>query len=163
MIIHYTNPKMVTLAKPLYQIGKALARSHWQTFAKASFRHKEIQSYLVCEMINAIKSECYQLVSKKYPSMLQKKSKKDLVNFSWHLLISELTNRAPLLLSLLSAVADLRMSKKRLNIPVSCLPFVGMASAVLLKCRNKHMSAVQHIMSMILNAGHANSRVRCSL
>ena len=67
-------------------------------------------------------------------------------------LIAELRERAPLLLATLTAAAKSSDEKEK-------FPYLGMAAAILLKAANKHMSAVQHVMSLLLNAGHATAQV----
>ena len=45
------------------------------------------------------------------------------------------------------------------SITPNCIYAVCMAGAVLLKYHNKHMSTVQTVISLLLNAGHISSQV----
>ena len=159
MTIHYTRPFHVTLAKSCQGLGKALARSDWQALARGVARHQQTAPFFTTEVAKAIKKECEQLVSTKFPSLMRKKSKMDLLQFSWEAVVSELQTRAPLLLAVLSATAESTGPRNHQRLQAACLPFIGMAAAILLKCRNKHMCEVQHIMSLVLNAGHSSSQV----
>ena len=44
--------------------------------------------------------------------------------------------------------------------PAKAIPPVCVAGAILLKVRNQNMSALQRIISMLLNAGHVSKQVR---
>ena len=152
MTIHYSKPVNITLTKCSQAIGKALARSHWQALVREIVRNPLTSPFLAAEVANVIRSESHLLVTKKSPSLLRKTTKADLLQFSWEALITELQTRAPLLLASLSAAAKSSGEKEK-------SPYIGMAAAILFKAGNKHMSAVQHIMSVLLNAGHANAQV----
>ena len=77
----------------------------------------------------------------------------DLLQFTWEAVVAEIQTRAPLLLGVLSATNESTGSSEHQRSKAACLQFIGMAEAIFLKCRNKRMCVVQHIMSLVLNAG----------
>lgn len=82
----------------------------------------------------------------------------------------ELRKKAPNLLAILQAAAQATRSRKA--VPsisvvgmaadisvVGSFSVVGMAAGILLKTRNKHMCALQSVVSTLLYAGHASKKV----
>ncbi len=123
-------------------------------------RHPQLSQMMVLEVANKVRNECASLGSTKNPSILQKKSRADIANFNWSALVSEWEERAPTLLLLLTAACEKYWSRTQNTLSPSCAPALCMAGAILMKCRNKHVSGVQTIISIVLNAGHASSQVR---
>ncbi len=159
IIIGYTKPFSASLDASLAPVGKNLARKRFQAFAKAVLRHPQLSRTMLQEVANKVRTECANLGSTKEPSVLRKKTRTDITKFNWHDVVSELEVRAPTFLLLLTAACDRHWSRKTKSISPSCLPALCMAGSVLMKCRNKHMSAMQTIISLLLNAGHASSQV----
>ena len=122
-------------------------------------RYHETAYFLVGEVANIVRKECRRVTSTKYPSVLRGKTKDDLLQFSWKGLLAEMHTRAPTLLAVLSAAAESMKQRRSQAIQPACAPFIGMAAAILLKCRNKRMCAAQHITSLVLNAGHSSTQV----
>ena len=121
--------------------------------------HPGIAKVMLREVGNLVRNECVSLVSSNDPSTLRKKSKLDLSAFNWTDIASEWEMRAPTLLMLLAAAGDRLWHRKKVSITPKCIPALCMAGAVLLKTRNKHMSKVQSVISVVLNAGHVSSQV----
>ena len=107
-------------------------------------------------ILQIIRVECGSLcLLKPVPSVLRVSSLKRITDFKWEDLITELRTRAPTLLAVLQAAAQ-PMRSKKLSPPAS---IVGMAAGILLKSRNKHMCALQSVVSTLLYAGHASKKV----
>lgn len=138
---------------------KNLARGWLPAFSKAAMKHPKIADLMVKALCRVIGRECSSIVGTNEPSRLRKKSKSDLMGFDWETLMSELKERAPVLIAVLGAAANKTWSWKTATLPSSCVVYVGMASAVLMKSRNKHMTAVQTAVSLLMNAGHVSSQV----
>lgn len=132
-------------------VAKNLARKRIRAFAKVVLRHPQLSRTVI--------HECAHLGSTKTPSILLKKSRADVANFDWKSLVSEWENRAPTLLLMLSAACDKHWSRMQQTVSPHIVPPLCMGGAVLMKCRNKHMSGVQTIISILLNAGHVSSQV----
>lgn len=84
--------------------------------------------------------------------MFRFKTVEQLKTFTWSMAEEELTERAPTLYNILRSVSARDSSKAKLS-------SVGMAAAILLRARNKKMSLVQSIISVILHAGHCSKKV----
>ena len=56
-------------------------------------------------------------------------------------------------------MGDKQWHQKKETITPKCIPALCMAGDVLLKTRNKHVSKVQSVISLVLNAGHVGSQV----
>ncbi len=159
MIIGYKTPLSVSLDGTIGPMVKGLARKRFASFCKAVMKHKQISKLMVREAACSIHKECSQLVSTKEPSVLRKKAKTELMEFSWVKLAEELQERAPILFCFLSAAAAKSWTRKTTAESTSSITHICMALAILLKAQNKHMSAVQSVVSLLLNAGHASSLV----
>jgi len=149
----------MTLETNVGAMVKNLARGRFQAFCKAAMKHPKISQLMVKEVSCVVHNECSGLVGTKMPSMLRKKSKSDLMGFHWDQLMTELQERTPTLLTLMSVVADKTWNRKTTTVPAKCALHVCVACAILMKARNMHMCAVQTIVSLLLNAGHVSSLV----
>ncbi len=141
-------------------VVKNLARKRIRAFAKAVLRHPQLSQTVIQEVANRVRNECAHLGSTKTPSILLKKSRADVASFDWKSLVSEWENRAPTLLLMLSAACDKYWSRTQPTVSPQCVPPLCMVGAVLMKCRNKHLSGVQTVISILLNAGRVSSQVR---
>ncbi len=155
MIIGYTKPFSATLDQQSAVIGKNLARKRVVAFAKTVLRNSKLSQMMIQEIANKVRNECANLGSTKNPSILLKKSRADITRSA---LVSEWEKRAPTLLLLLTAAYDRYWSRPQNTLSPTCAPALCMAGALLMKCRNKHMSGIQTSISILLNAGHASSQ-----
>jgi hypothetical protein len=97
--------------------------------------------------------------------VLRKSKLADLLNFKWQTLIDEWKFEAPLLLSFLHTVAappQLRNKQKGVTV-VSRYPSICMGGAVLLKERNKDMSALHQLVGIYLFHGDLHKSVSIEL
>ena len=86
--------------------------------------------------------------------MLRKVKRNDLLSFSFEALVDEWKGHAPLLLQFLSTVANIPVSSKAAPLTGICT-----AGAALLRQRNVHMSALHHVVGLILFHGNASKQV----
>lgn len=86
-------------------------------------------------------------------SILASQSESDMKTFRWEKLLSELSGKAPVFLSLLHSCTWIRIPNNNRD------AVIGMCAAILLKYRYSKMSLVQRILSMILYAGHSGKEV----
>ncbi len=159
IIVGYSKPFSASLDESLGAVGKNLARKRFQAFAKAVLRHPQLSKSMLLEVANKVRTECANLGSTKNPSLLLRKSRSEITKFGWEHLVSEWEERAPVFFLLLTAACDKQWNRRHQTISPSCIPALCMAGGIVLKTRNKHMSVVQTIISLLLNAGHASSQV----
>lgn len=92
---------------------------------------------------------------------MRKAKPDDLTSFNWIALCNELKQKAPLLFSILTAVGAPNRTRnihKGVNLE-SRYPALCTAAAVLLKERCSFMSAVQHLVGIMLFDGNASKQV----
>ncbi len=103
--------------------------------------------------------QCTTLCQKKaFRSILRGLKPSELVSFSFDQLAKEWSCTAPLLFQFLTTVANVPLSKSN-TVPPESLPSICAAGAVLLRQRNQHMSALHHIVGLILFHGNASKLV----
>ena len=137
------------LPQDLQQVGKMLCRGTYKQIASAVWKHNEIREHILQNAVKEIDKECPSgLCSVKTPSCLRETRKENLLRFSFEKMDEELQSRAPLLRTVLRA-ASLCQSKVK-DSDLYWLPATSMAAAVCLKNRSPYMTAVQLIITIIL-------------
>lgn len=94
---------------------------------------------------------------KKNPSILRtpRIHHKDLAKqFNWTSILEEIKERAPEVLDILTAIAAPSVKDDGQQVPPICTAY-----ALLLNTRNRELSLVQKLNSLILGAGHATQKV----
>eukprot|EP00794_Sanderia_malayensis_P000968 gene968-282_t len=142
------------LPQDLVPLGKMLCRGTYKQIAHAAWRCPALRDHLTENIVRQIDKECSQLCAKgstKKPiqrSILQLTSKEDVMNFSFQKLASELEQHSPLFWAVLKAA-----TLKRQNDPskdMHWLQATCMAASVCLKNRNTKMTAVQLIITIVV-------------
>ena len=134
----------------------ALVNGSATTFAKKALSLPKLRNAIVEEVKCLVKKECRNLCSNlpEKRSVLRDTRPAHLKTFSWQNIIEELSCRAPLLHTVLSAVVDRRGHDK-----MRVAPRLGMAIAILMRERNQFMCAAQTLTSIVLHASHAGKMV----
>ena len=124
------------------------------------------------------------LCSTKPRSMLRDSTPEAVNSFSWEAVVGELKVHTPTLYQLLKGMVE---AKRRVRCPKSgmtpgkggrrgesagqkggddkatkrptSMAIIGVCAAIILRNKNMHMNLVQHIVSLILNTGHASKQV----
>lgn len=108
-------------------------------------------------IIDKMNKDCKMLCSKKSPSVLRtpraKHSKLAKV-FSWHDILNEMKERAPDILNILTTIAAPKLKLHGQQVPPIC-----MAYALLMNTRNRELSMVQKMNTVVIGAGHATEKV----
>lgn len=108
-------------------------------------------------ILKKIDDQCSSLCSKKHPSFLRtpRSQHKDLAkSFSWVNILEEMKERAPDILDVLTTIAVPNVNTNGEQVPRVCTAY-----AVLLNSRNRELSKVQKMSSILLGAGHATEMV----
>lgn len=143
------------LPDDLTEIGLALIQRG--DVAAAVLKHHVLYTKLVTSFQKIILNECKHLCEKKkFSSILRCTTPKDLLSFSWEKLLNEWKAEAPLLYNILTSVAT---PASVVSLPEDHKPAVCTAGAILLKSHNLHMSALQHIVGILLFHGNASKQV----
>ena len=116
------------------KLGRTLAGGHIPSLAKAVLQYSALQEEVFLQFLNLIDEECCKLCEKKDPSPFRKIPVSELSAFQWEQFIDELRLKAPMLLRILQAISSRKQNSGSLHYPGIC-----MASAVLLKERNRYL------------------------
>ncbi|KXJ08118.1 hypothetical protein AC249_AIPGENE24825 [Exaiptasia diaphana] len=116
---------------------------------------------IIAKLLDDLDTECNTLCSMSAPSMLRKKDAKSLMEFSFKDLLEEVKGKSKLLHDVVLTVcctkkANDRNTQKTTDYKVGAM---GMAVSILLKCRNKFMSAAQIVTSLSLGRAHISKMV----
>lgn len=84
------------------------------------------------------------------PSPFKTMNLEQLEDFQWEILVSELTNKAPTLWKLLSTLVGHSDKRNQLKHGTLHHPAICMAVAMVLKERNKNMTGLQTLISLVL-------------
>eukprot|EP00794_Sanderia_malayensis_P000992 gene993-306_t len=165
-----SGSKQKYLSDDLCSLGCMLVRGTYKQIANAALRNPRLRQEIVKKMLKEIDHECSQLSmagSRKKPvelSLLRRTSQQNMENFSFEHLGEELEKRCPLLWKVLE-VASLRPRQRVLGQKGTregaketaikarrprMLLASGMAASVLLKNRSPKMTALQLLITIII-------------
>ena len=149
-----------TLPDHLSSIGKELATGHMLSIADSVIRNDElVQLIWQQHFLKVIDQECSVLCQRQAPSLFRSIPISRLHSFKWKDCIDDLSAKAPTLMSLLSKVVSHSDHRNEKKTTFSHFPGVCMATAVLLKERNREMCGIQTLNSLILYSSHAEKQV----
>lgn len=112
-----------------------------------------LREAIVIEVLSAVDNEC-RLLCRKHQSCLQQTGITDLQDISFHEIIEEWQQLAPLFLSILQTV--LKVVKKTTDKSETLTGFLGSA---LLYGRSQRMSRVPYMLGLTLDGGGATNEV----
>ena len=155
--VGYKRPKKTGVLTPKCKhLGKAVAHRSQKTIAVECIKDPITRKHVVRLIGKEFCKEIQFMASENAQSVLCSQSAEDLKEFKWDTLHAKLSNKAPILQSILLAATNTRVPRPNAHI------VVGTCAAILLKHRNPKMSLLQKIISFVLYAGHASKQV-CSL
>ena len=154
-VVLVNNPCTYRILPPnLRRIGLSLLNR--TSLVNAVLADSILKEELLAAIVNELMRECDDLCGKKKVSILRKSKADDLLQFSWEKLQSEWKEEAPTLYRILTAVATPRLAAE---LGEDKLPSVCVAGSILLRSRNLHMSALQHLIGLILFHGNVRKQV----
>ena len=116
------------------------------------FKCADFKDKLIDKVMAQLTEECKHLCSKNLNSILRKCSPQQLLDLGD--LMTEWQREAPLLHRFLVTAASSTSAPTTTQAPPICL-----AGSILLRTRNIHMSALQHIVGLLLFHGNATKQV----
>ena len=120
-----------------------------------SLLHSSISLFFI--LVDELVRECDHLCGKKV-SILRKSKADDMLQFSWEKLQSEWKEEAPTLYRILTVVVTPRLAVQ-LHVSEDKLPSICVAGSILLRSYNQHVSALQHLIGLILFHGNVRKQV----
>ena len=148
-----------TLQQAETKIIGAIVRQHTPSIANAVIEMPGMHDKLWSYFLNLVVSEFQVLCCKEPLSLFRHMPVKEIDQFQWEPLMTELQCKAPLLLKLLSAVVVREDTRCQVKPPTVHYPAIVTATAILLKERNREMSGVQSIVSCLMYACHSEKQV----
>ncbi len=137
------------LSIDLHQLAKNILRGRYDKMAAAVWRHDVLRKHIIATYAKEVNRECERMCQlKPEPSILRKTSKDDMLEFSFEKVDKELSVKAPLLRSVLVAAVLRRSWSPESN--GRWLPIVSTAAAICLKGRSKFLTAIQLLISTII-------------
>lgn len=140
------------LPDSIKEIGKTLLCRG--DIVEAVLKCADLKEKLIDKVMDQLGQECTHLCSMKLKSLLRKCAPKQLLDFSLEGLMLEWQREAPLLHRILVTAASSTSAQSTDQIPPIC-----MAGSILLRARNIHMSALQHVVGILLFHGNATKQV----
>ena len=145
----------------LQKIGRTLAGGHIPSIAKSVFANPSLRELLVEKVVQAVGNECASLCSRSAQpvSLFRHFSLDQSDTFAWKECIRELEQKCPILFRLFTHLVshtDHRNASKRGE---RHYPGICMATAVLLKERNREMSGMQAFLSLVLFSSRVEKKV----
>ena len=148
--IQYPSKNVSKSLTGSYQsIAKALAHGVPCQIAGAVMNCHSVRKHIVEKVLKIVNKEVAELCSTRKPSILRKIEKEDLEKFDLQLVCDEWRERAPVFYSFLltSAIAINKRTK-----PFGWFGSLAMAGSILLKQRNKDMSAAASVIGILLKS-----------
>lgn len=105
-------------------------------------------------ILHELDNECKNICLRGKPSELRKNKFCNMAGFEWQKLSSEMSIRCPFLLDVLLTVMD--KSKEEC---IEIIPRLGLCYAILMQTRNKDLSLVQRLNTVLLTNGNAKKEV----
>ncbi len=145
-----SGPKKRSLRDDLVPLGKSLIKGTYNQIAFAAWKSPGLRDGIISVMKREINKECCSLCSVKNASIFRKTSKEDMLNFSWQNVANELEEKAPILHTFLKAASTPAKRSDHQHAKSKWLSGTCMAAAVLLKNRSRYMTAVQLLITVII-------------
>ena len=128
-------------------IGKALAHGVPSQIAGAVMNCHSVRKHIVEKVLKIVNTEVAELCSTRKPSILRKIEKEDLEKFDLQLACDEWHERAPVFYSFLPTLAINKRTKS-----FGWFGSLAIAGSILLKQRNKDISAAASLIGILLKS-----------
>ena len=153
-IIGLKKPVYHHITGPMKKLARLVGRGNLTSIAGFVIKSPALKSKVLNEIQKIVGNEIKILCSDKEKSIFRDKSQHHLENFSWEPLCSELSSKAPVLLSIMKGCTPKKADPERIK------PIICTCAAILLKFRNPKLCYFQAVISLLLHAGHASKQVR---
>ena len=159
--VMYEKPVHRFMSTTLRPIALALYRGNWQSIAQSVMKCDALSHIVVDLVLKRLQAECEHLCSRSINSKLRQSTPHDLQSFNWMSICSELKQEAPLLFAMLTTAGAPPRPRNvhKGATEESRYPAICTAAAVLLKERCDFMSALQHLLGILLFHGNASKQV----
>ncbi len=135
-------------------LHEAISTGKLSTIATAMASVDSLRHNFKENVLHELEQDCKNICLKGEPSELRKNKFGDMAEFEWQKLSSEMSNRCPFLLDVLLRVMD--KSKEELS---QIIPRLGLCYAILMQTRNRELSLVQRLNTVLFTHGNAKKEV----
>ena len=147
--VQYPSKNLNKTLHGTYQnVGKALAHGVPSRIATAVMDCPPVRNHIVEKVMKVVSKEVTGLCSKTDPSLLRKTEKEDLEKYDMEHVCKEWRERAPVFYSFLLSTSAANKSTKS----STWFGNLALAGSVLLKQRNREMSATAAVMGVLLKS-----------
>ena len=145
----------------LQKIGRTLAGGHIPSIAKSVFANPSLREQLVEKVVQAVTNECASLCSRSAQpaSLFHYFSLHQSDTFAWKECVGELEQRCPILFRLLTYIVSHTDHRNAIKRGEKHYPGICMATAILLKERNREMTGIQAFLSLVLFSSRVEKKV----
>lgn len=151
MQVGYKQPRSYKLTPSRKHLGKHIARGNKFSIARDCMKDPVLRKHVVKKMGILLRKELRQLCASK---VLQGNPHSRLAMFTWDVLLADMEQHAPTLLEML------KVCTKKRGCQEGSKAVIGICTAILCKHRQRTMSLVQKILSLVLYAGHCSKKVQ---
>ena len=123
--------------------------------------HQELRKAVTLLLLDQIDDECSKLCQRSSdpPSLFRKVPMTEMTDFQWDHFLDELRSKAPTLLQVLSTITSCNDHRNEHKCGRAHNPGICMATAIVLKERNREMCGVQSIISLLMFSSHVDKQV----
>ena len=118
-----------------------------------------IREAIVKQVLQRVNAECISLCRKTNMSQFRTIHSEKFVDFKWYNMVADLKKNAPLLFTLLDSITSRNDHRNTVKVGRVHYPGICSAAAILLKERNREMTGLQSLVSLILYSCHAEKQV----
>lgn len=130
-------------------VVRALSSGHLPSAAKAIVQYTDLADQVLQLILDKIDKECSLICLRSSSTLFRKITPENFETFQWKTYIDILSTRAPTLLQLLSTIIAHSDRRNKIKMNEAHYPGICMASAVLLKERNREMCGIQSIIASL--------------
>lgn len=149
-----TSAESSLSAQDLANLQEAINIGELSVITSAIVSVNSLKQNVKDNLLHELDEECKHLCLRSEPSELRMNKFCDMVGFEWQKLSSEMSSRCPFLLDVLLIVMN--KSKEELT---QIIPRLGLCYAILMQTRNRELSLVQRLNTVLLTHGNAKKEV----
>ena len=149
-----TSAESSVSAQDLANLQEAINIGELPVITSAIVSVNSLKQNVKDNLLHELDEECKHLCLRSEPSELRMNKFCDMVGFEWKKLSSEMSSRCPFLLDVHLIVMN--KSKEELT---QIIPRLGLCYAILMQTRNRELSLVQRLNTVLLTHGNAKKEV----
>ena len=160
----YAKPKSIVLTPTRKKFGKLIAHGSKVAIAEECLNHKDVKAAIIAKVGKLVREEIRVMCSDRHDSVLKSSNVQNLRTFKCEMIINEMEECSPTLLSILRECtrplkAKHREGRRHVATPSDRNALIAMCTAILCKNRRNNMCLLQKLIALILQAGRSSKQV----